>query len=305
MIEDIEVTRGEKILAVALVMFLFIGGVQVLNELKGVIQEPSWRDYELGMENIRTELDELHEEERYLRQEFDEDRITYQESLNDYEVLREEYRVSIEKNQEDPILLERYESARDIYFKAKDEYENSRQLMADNSNLLEGKRQEFDSAINAVQNEFDVAMSIYNIRVLGIRLAFVFPLLLISVIVFLKGRNSRYLLHANALLAFAAVLFIYMLITFVWEALHIIGVSLIGTAASATALAYLKKKVFRPEVVSLNRLKKGLCPWCSTPAVGEYCYGCGRPLKERCPNCSELKPVLVGYCPKCGKDSQA
>ena len=101
MIEEIEVTRGEKILAVALVAFLFIGGVQVLNGLKGVIQEPSWRDYELGMEDIRADLEQLHEEERYLKQEFEEDRITYQVRLNDYEVLREEYRVSIERNDDE------------------------------------------------------------------------------------------------------------------------------------------------------------------------------------------------------------
>ncbi|MBN1762967.1 MAG: hypothetical protein JW878_07845 [Methanomicrobia archaeon] len=57
--ERLEAMRGEKILAAAMVIFLLIGGVQVLNELGGVPDRP-----QLGTYYAKYDVYTLEAEER-------------------------------------------------------------------------------------------------------------------------------------------------------------------------------------------------------------------------------------------------
>jgi len=68
--ERAETTRGEKILASAMVVFLLIGGVQILNELKEIPSQPQNDLYyqKHGVYKLKAEGDSISAELRTARE---------------------------------------------------------------------------------------------------------------------------------------------------------------------------------------------------------------------------------------------
>ncbi len=171
---------------------------------------------------------------------------------------------------------------------------------------MEQKREEVLNARESASDGYRRDYQIYRLKVLTIRLAFVLPLLAVAIIVFLKAKKvrSKYIIHANAFMAFASLLLIYMIVENVWKVVHIIGISILGAVACAVSLAYLKKQFFSFERISMSRLKEDKCPWCSFPIRYEmpFCQNCGKKLAEKCPECGKMRPILARFCPSCGNE---
>jgi hypothetical protein len=171
---------------------------------------------------------------------------------------------------------------------------------------LNQKTGEISNARSLAQGEYDTAYQTYRLKVLAVRLAFVLPLLAVAIVTFLKAKRvkSKYTIHANAFMAFASLLLLYMIIVNVWKVIHVVGISILGAVACAISLAYLKRQFFSFERTSMSRLKENKCPWCTFPIRHDmsYCQNCGKKLADKCPECGEMRPILSHFCPNCGKE---
>ncbi|MBK5190192.1 MAG: zinc ribbon domain-containing protein [Methanosarcinales archaeon] len=308
--ERLETTRGEKILAFAMVIFLLIGGINVLNELEDIPDRPlidtyneKYGVYTLGAEERSIET-ELETASKTLGNANDE----YLRAKGDYLFKREEYRVILDKGETDEVKEREHEEARERYEKSQVRLDSAQAVYGEIRGRLEQKREEVLTARESASDEYRRDYQIYRLKVLAIRLAFVLPLLAVAIIVFLKAKKARskYTIHANAFMAFASLLLMYMIIENVWAVVHIIGISILGAVACAVSLAYLKKQFFSFERISMSRLKENKCPWCGFPFRYDmlFCQNCGKKLAVKCPECGKMRPILARFCPNCGKNKK-
>ena len=309
--ERAETTRGEKILASAMVVFLLIGGVQILNELKEIPSQPQNDLYyqKHGVYKLKAEGDSISAELRTARETLTDVEKEFSSAKEKYLFKREEYRVILDKGGEDAVKEREWEEARARYNESQERLEAAQAVYDEVRGRLDEKQGELHKARELAREEYDRAYQKYRLKVLAVRLAFVLPLLAVAIFVFLRAKKARskYLLHANAFLAFASLLLIFMIVENVWKFVHVLGISILGAVACAITLAYLKKQLFSFERVSRSRLREGKCPWCGFPlrsgaggVAALFCQNCGRRLLEECSECGELRPILAKFCPNCG-----
>ncbi|MDI6886433.1 MAG: hypothetical protein QMD22_08875 [archaeon] len=267
--ERLEATRGEKILASAMVVFLLIGGVQILNELGDIPDRPQPDTYYTKYEVYRLEAEErsIETELRGARDSLENANAEFLRAKETYLFKREEYRVILDRGEEGEIKEREYEEARERYEEAQLRIDAVQAVYDEINGRLDQKRGEVSIARNLAFDEYGHDYQIYRLKVLAIRLGFVLPLLGVAIVTYLKAKKvrSKYTIHANAFMAFASLLLAYMIIVNVWKAVHIIGISILGAVACAISLAYLKKQFFSFERISLSRLKENKCPWCGFP----------------------------------------
>ncbi len=77
-------------------------------------------------------------------------------------------------------------------------------------------------------------------------LAFLLPLLVVAIIAFLKAKKTRskYIIHANAFMAFASLLLMYMIIENVWKVVHG-AVSLSDMKCLIVKIVEIKNKFYK------------------------------------------------------------
>jgi hypothetical protein len=302
--EEIELTRNEKILASAFVIFLLIGGVRIMSELKQVVDQPDYSFYEQkqGVRELDVQIQQIMEELRISENIVTDVLISYQRANEDYLFRREEYRVSLEEGKEDAQLESEYLSAKEIYEQERlklQAAQNSLQIVqVTHQDLQEQRRQKSLLAFE----EFQSAYMVWKLKTLGLRLLYAVPVLLLSIYFFNRARTrkSKYLILGNAFLAFGVLQFIFLILEHVWTSFHVIGIAFVGALITGGALVYLKKDVLSPERVSVSRIKQNHCPYCNAPIRGEYCFSCGRHLTELCPECQRANTVFSPYCKHCG-----
>lgn len=304
--EEVEVTRAEKILAAAFVLFLLTGGVRILGELREVPAKPEIATFEehYGIPELRRNLSELgivvqSSEEAYRRAQEE-----YLRAKEEYLFKREEYRTRIEEDSLDEKLKQEYEQARQSYETALRNRDVAKEnLEAARGSLAELKK-EHSLRREKVIKDYGAAKRIYELKVLVLRLGFALPLFIASIYVSQRARQgrSRYAVHANSFMAFSILLLFYMLIEFTWRSFHVIGVSAIGALATGAALAYLKKEYLTFERLAKTRLSQRRCPYCSFPfEMGDaYCINCGQGLTESCEKCGSPRSRFASYCHNCG-----
>ncbi len=306
--EKLEATRGEKILASAMVIFLLIGGIHILTELGDIPEIPHRDDqYEkYGVYNLENEEKSINSELKVANDALTKADNEYLNAKENYLFRREEYRVILDKGEGDEIKEREHEEARKRYEESQIKLNEAQAVYDAIYDRLNQKRGEVSAAHSLAHGKYNTAYQIYKLKVLAVRLAFVLPLLAVAIVMFLKAKKvkSKYTIHANAFMAFASLLLIYMIIMNVWKVLHAIGISILGAVACAIALAYLTKQYFSFERISMSRLKQNKCPWCTFPIRHDmnYCQNCGKKLASKCPECGEIMPILTLFCPNCGNE---
>ncbi len=306
--EKLEATRGEKILASAMVIFLLMGGIYVLNDLNNIPEKPQISFYyeKYNVYGLEDEQNSIDLELRIASDTLSAVKDEYSGSMEYYLFKREEYRVTLDKGEADEIKEVEYEKAKEKYEQSRIKLDNAQAVYDGIEERLDQKRKEVFNAHNLARDDYNTAHQIYRLKVMAVRLAFVMPLLLVAIFTFLRAKKvkSKYTIHANAFMAFASLLLIYMAVVDVWKATHVIGISIFGASACAVTLAYLKKQFFSFERISMRRLRDNKCPWCNFPIryTTSYCQNCGRKLAEKCPECGEMRPILTQFCPNCGSE---
>ncbi len=304
--EKVEATRAEKILAAAFVLFLLIGGVRVLSELREVPAKPALETFEAryGLPELNRNLSELSFELRSSEEAYQRAQKEFLKAKEEYLFKREEYRIALEEGSLQKELKEEYELAKQKYeasLRTRDATEEKLEAVRENFKALQ--KELFERRRRALE-DYEDANQIYELKVLFIRLGFVIPLFIVSLYASQRARQrkSKYTIHANSFMAFSILLLVYMTLEFTWRSFHVLGVSTIGAFATGAALAYLKKEYFKTERVALERLSRGRCPYCSFPFESSdvYCRNCGKRLTETCDKCGAPRSRFARYCQYCG-----
>lgn len=304
--EEGESTRGEKILAASLVLFLFIGGVRVLLDVSEIPERPDYISYmeKYHIDEMQRALSGLYAERDAalsIRVKAQEEHLRKEE---EYTYRREEYRVLLEEGKESAELKELYEKAK-VEYEISDSYLRiAEKRLEEVETEVKEKEGEMNENQLLMSQEYEKAMSVYNVKVLGLRVLVVLPIFVCSVFVFLKLKKTSYGILSTSLLAFSVLLFLYMLFEYVVKTQHIFAASLLGASLCGGALVWLKREYYSFENISKKRIGEGKCPWCQAPIKGEFCYSCGRLLEETCPQCGKKKPVFTKYCPYCGNGKE-
>lgn len=302
-----EFSRAEKILAGALVLFLLLGGVKVLQELRQLPEEPSMMEYEAkyGIPALQENLSKLSERGRELEEAYRGAQEEFESSREGYLFLREEYRTSLEEGNLSEELKSKYEKARGEYQEALERRDAARERVEEVREEQEALAKKISGLRQEASEDYESARDIYEAKVFLLRLALVVPLLALSLYLSQRAseRKSRHAILASSFMTFAILLFAYMIVEFTWRSFHVIGVSAIGALATGGALVYLKRKYFTPERVALGRLSERRCPHCDFPfEPGDtYCRRCGKKLTEECRYCGSQRSNFSPYCPHCGR----
>ena len=303
-VERVETTRSQKILATILVIFLLIFGIRVVEKLEELPKRPDiyQLEVEYGIPELEAELWQLQQNLTKAEGVLEGASRRLQESYEEYLFRREEYRVSLEEGVVDPELEALYNQSRRAYEASKRSYKMALEVRDD----IEAKIDQLDMKISEKRSsawkDYNSEMKVYGAKVLMARMVFVIPLMIASILSFLrmKRKHSKYLLLTNSFMAFSFILVAYSVLEFVRVTAYFLLVSGIGAAISTAVLIYVIRSAFKMEKLALSRIKERKCPYCGTPVIGRYCISCGKEIVKPCPECGEDVLKFSLYCPKCG-----
>jgi len=310
--QEVETTRGEKILAAALVMFLLISSIQILEKLEDIPDYPDWSSYEIrfGVDVLRENVVVIQNEWYAAENVLVKAKTTHDKAAEDYWFASKEYELMLQRGENTTEIVVRYEEATTEFETTNVILESAQENVNEIKSRLVKAESELRTQEIAMNEELSKAWRIYQLKVLVLRLSFTIPMFILAILIFLKARTraSLYMIHANAFMAFSALLLAYMTIDYLWNTLSIIGLGLIGAASSAIALAYLKKSLFSFERISQSRVRKNQCYSCGFPfspmGEDEYCRSCGNRVMDTCSECKSLQFTQLPYCHHCGHPSK-
>jgi len=296
-----EYSRLEKILASLFVAFLLLASINFLRELENIPQRPDYTYYQekYGITPLLENQSRLMELDRGLYEGYKKAESNLTEVERVYLFKREEYRVALESGNATKELEQEYLKAKEEYEKAYLKYLGAKSAYDDVHNKLQELSSQIQELMQNANEEYNRAYQVYRLKVLMLKLAFVLPIFVISLLLLRKYKN----IYTSSLIAYSALLLIYLTLSAIWNIVHIIGISLFGAVATLVALYYLRKEYFKPERVYKRRIAQNKCYNCGFPIKDDYlnCPNCGAKLKEKCEHCGALKPIHLQFCPYCGQ----
>jgi len=296
-----EYSRLEKILGSLFVAFLLLASINFLRELENIPQRPDYTYYQekYGITPLLENQSRLMELNRGLYEGYKKAESNLTEVERVYLFKREEYRVALESGNATKELEQEYLKAKEEYEKAYLKYLGAKSAYDDVHNKLQELSSQIQELMQNANEEYNRAYQVYRLKVLMLKLAFVLPIFVISLLLLRKYKN----IYTSSLIAYSALLLIYLTLSAIWNIVHIIGISLFGAVATLVALYYLRKEYFKPERVYKRRIAQNKCYNCGFPIKDDYlnCPNCGAKLKEKCEHCGALKPIHLQFCPYCGQ----
>lgn len=288
--EDIETTRGEKVLAVVLTVFLLIGGVWAYQKLEignGYVA-PSYTPAEKSAISTYDAA----------QQRLYSTRTAVGRTQNQLELSREAYRTAIEAHEPSSKLGARYraDSAR---FRAAQAARRSASAAVRRAAPAATAAQDRASAAAEARSNHDARNTFL------LRLGFLLVLMTLSFLAFARLRRSRYLPVASALLGAVTILAFAMAVDYVadyvgWRDIGPLVLSAVGVALSLLAFWSLQRYLVRR--IPRSRVRRNECPFCGYPVRphATHCEGCGRDVVAACAKCSAPRRVGTAYCAACG-----
>ncbi len=314
--DEIEITRGERLLAAVLAVFLVIGGVWgyvQLNQQDGG-GSSSYAQYEQGSSYEQLtprEADVLERREQLALRTAEADRRvrTRRATLTDR---REAYRTALDAGQPDPKRQRAYQQAEVRYNAAQ---RAARRLHAQQREARAAARpaEQRLERLDREQARKAEADAKHQRLVTGLlRLALVLAALAVSLrlLVVLRRRDSRWITVGYGSLGAATVLAVVLAVDYLTDwfdpiALGPVVLSLLGTLATLAALAALQRYLARR--LPGQRVRRSQCPFCGFPvhvggtgASGAHCDGCGRVVVAACTSCETPRRVGTPHCGACG-----
>jgi hypothetical protein len=303
-VEEIEVTRGERLLAAVLAGFLLVGGLWGYFELNRADDERAFRDpaAELSAPE-RAALD---------RRALANDRAAAAgDRVSDRRRVlvdrREAYRTALDEGRRDPGLARSYRQAQDRYdaalavarrrnTQAREARAAARPVEAELSRI---ERAQAEEANNEERRD--------ELLTAGLRLALVLGLLAgaLRLMVWQRRRRSRWVLAGYASIGATAALALVMGVDYVTDwfdpvDLGPLVLSIVGAAFTLVALGALQRHLAHR--LPGRRVRRGECPFCGYPAGrGEHCEGCGRAVVAPCARCRAPRRVGTAHCAACGQ----
>jgi hypothetical protein len=325
-VEMQEGTRIERVLLVALVAFLLVGGYWALDRIESRFPEPQLESFsqtdvhdrpentatsvedELGVPPIEARVAKLQAAYDNRNAAITKFRTAEQKQRTTYEFRREEYRTAMEAH--NPA-----NSQRDAFAKARAAYQDAAAKVVPAQRVVDGALKELRAGQKALNAAKERARDIYNARVqdrnvklFGYHFSFAGACLGISWLLWQAGRARRwrYQTILTAMFTASVIQLLFLLFRYCWgifvEEYAVLGVSVLGTTICILAIIAIKRWLFSPERISEARLAARCCPMCSTPFVESqtHCWHCGHQLTDTCPVCGSSKLRHTPHCGHCG-----
>jgi hypothetical protein len=303
-VEEIEVTRGERLLAFVLAGFLLVGALWGYFELNRTDDEP----------DVRAPIAELSAPERAAleRRGAANDRAAAaRERVRERRRVlvdrREAYRTALDEGRRDPALASRYRQAQRSYDAAL-AVARRRDAHAREARAAARPVEAELSRIERVQaEEADDEQRRDELLTAGLRLALVLGLLAgaLWLMTWQRRRRSRCVLAGYAAVGAAGALALVMGVDYLTDwfdpvDLGPLVLSIVGAAFTLTALGALQRHLARR--LPGRRVRRGECPFCGYPAGrGQHCEGCGREVVAPCARCNAPRRVGAAHCAACGQ----
>lgn len=325
-VEEIEMTRVEKMFVLGLIVFLLIGGFWVLNRIETLIPKPVLSatryiedgvpirkppiEEELGIPPLRKQVERLQSEYQQRANVLSSRREAYEEAENAYQFRREEFRTAIEAGRATPALETAHQQAREARsLRLKEKEVAERRVQATRAQLKAPKNR-LDELENRARRILEQRERTRSLILLALHFLFAGTAFLLSWKAWRWGHRIRwrYLSLLTALLTASVIQLVFLTFRYCWELVlqhyAMLGTSLIGIIGCTLAIVALKRYVLSPERVARNRLAAHACPNCSTPFESgqAHCWDCGRPLQEPCPHCGEPHLRYAPHCRHCGRE---
>jgi hypothetical protein len=289
-VDEIQTTRGEKVLALVLTVFLLIGLV--------------WAYVKLDTRDPYGPAPSLTASEQAAVDAYtaaQNDLLLAEGALatvrTDLEIRRERYRTALDAGRPAPTLAAEYRNAERVFEETEERVAQAEARVAETRPAAEAANERRYESIAAKQRREARETFLLRLAFLLVVLGGAYGLL--------HGlRGSRYFTLALAAIGAGAVLTLVFAGDYVedyveWNDTGLVVLSLAGIALTVAAFWSLQRYLQRR--IPLRRVRKGECPFCGFPARGNAsCEGCGRTVTGSCSHCGEHRRVGVQFCGSCG-----
>ena len=295
-VEDIQTTKGEKLLAVVLAGFLLIGGIWTYAKIDDAVRKTSPPDFAYrGTPADQAAIARERQAEVHLRQA----NQAFLAARQNLELTREAYRTALEANRPSAQLGREYD-------KAQAELAQAQSATSDARVAVNEARPAADAAERHIAQVQNGRVQHRELLAFVLRLAFVLANLLFAywLLARLRRRASRYYPVGLAVVGYAAVLAFVMAcdyLTDYFDPLDLgpLVLSLVGIILTLVAFAALQR--YLAKRIPHRRVRRSECPFCGYPVRGnEHCEGCGRDVIAACARCDEPRRVGSSFCGACG-----
>ena len=294
-LEEIEITKTEKLLALVLTVFFLIGGSWAYAKVDNVVRSELVSVDAYFTAEERAAVGRASE----AQQRLDGAERALAQSRVDLELARERYRTALDADQPSGEFAAAYRAAESTYSSAQAEVDRARAEVV-------ATRPAADAAYARAADEANDASLRGELITFLVRLALLLTTMGFAywLLIRLRRSGSRYLPVAFALVGFSALLALVMAGDYVGhhidvEQLGPLVLSIAGIALTLGAFWWLQRYLARR--IPQRRVRKGECPFCGYPARGgEHCEGCGRSVIGECTTCHEPRRVGAFHCGACG-----
>ncbi|MBM3679019.1 MAG: hypothetical protein FJW96_14250 [Actinobacteria bacterium] len=296
-LDEIEITRTEKVLAVVLAAFILLGAIWIYTNLDDAFASDA---------TYESVLAEHPEDAAAIRARDDAQQAVLvaqqrlQQAQTDLEFDREAYRTAIDAG-------EPAERLRQEYVAAQAELTRAESDLAAAQSRESATRADADAASARVSDAYRDRLDRGQLWAFLARLVYAAGLLGASFWLLdrLRRTRSRYLPVAFAAVGAATILaFVlagdYLTGYFDIADLGPLVLSLLGIVLSLACFVALQRYLQRR--VPIRRVRKRECPFCGYPVTAnEHCEGCGRQVIGECAQCSSPRRVGTSHCGTCGR----
>jgi hypothetical protein len=296
-VEEIQTTKGEKLLAAVLTLFLLIGGIWVYVKIDDAVRttSPPIYSYRGTPAEQAAVTQESQARTRFIRAEgalaASKDRLVLR---------REAYRTALEAHRVEAARLGRaYDRAQAQFAQAQREVRAAQLAVAQAQPPALAAQRHISQVQSGRENKRELLA--FGLRLLFTLLNVVFAYWLLAR---LRRRRSRYYPVAMAFVAYAAILaFVgaadYLTDYFDPIDLGPLVLSLVGIVATLIAFVVLQR--YLAKRLPSRRVRKSECPFCGYPVRGNtHCEQCGRDVIAPCARCNEPRRVGTLHCGACG-----
>jgi flagellar biogenesis protein FliO len=296
-VEEIQTTKGEKLLAVVLAAFLLMGGVWVYARIDDAARTTSPPDYSYrGTPSEQAAL----KEERSAEAQLARAQVATRNARDNLELKGEAYRTALEAHRAEAKRLGvAYDSARKRHARARRDVVQARAEVA----RARPAAAAAERHVSQVQNG---RIEKRELVTFFLRLAWVIANLLFGywLLARLRRKGSRYYPVGMAFVGYAVVLAFVMAtdyLTDYFDPLDLgpLVLSLVGIVL--TLLAFVGLQRYLAKRIPGRRVRRRECPFCGYPVRDNpHCEGCGRDVLAPCARCSEPRRVGAAHCGVCG-----
>jgi hypothetical protein len=296
-VEDVRTTKGEKLLAVVLTIFLLIGGIWTYQKIDDVVRDSTPADYSYrGTPAEQAALARLDRADRRFQAALDDEG----RARDNLVLRREAYRTALDEGRHDPKLRQAYVRAQTRLTTARRNVVSARRALGEAQPAAQAAQRHVSEVQRGRSNRRELLAFVFRLAFVLASMAFGYWLL-----ARLRRRGSRYYAVGIAVVAYAAILAFAMAVDYLtdyFEPLELgpLVISLFGIAVTLLAFVGLQRYLARR--IPGWRVRKGECPFCGYPVRGrnQHCESCGREVIAPCARCSAPRRVGARHCGACG-----